>query len=187
MGESTKIIGIGYKKNSGKNSFAKFLTTHIHCTEPKLKVKEVSFALKVKDIAFQLYSWANLKRAIYYETHYSDKEIVLPELGLSPRDIWIGVGNKMREIYPGTWIEYALNSIKEDVIIITDLGFGNEARSIRDRNGILIKLHRDGIPRGTDARETELDSWPGWDFVIENNGSLDDLYKKAVALWNLIR
>ena len=136
------VIGLGYKKGSGKNTFAKFLGTHIRCSCNHLKVQEVSFAHKVKDLAFQLYGWAGIQRPIYYETHYSDKEITLPQLGKSPRQIWIEIGNKMREIYQNTWIDYALNGVKGDIIIITDMGFLNEAKAILFKHGYLIKIQR---------------------------------------------
>jgi len=177
------VIGFGYKKSSGKSTLAKFLSTHINCTHPKLRVTEVSFASKLKDISFQLYGWAGLKRAIYYETHYTDKEIILPLIGMSPREIWIGIGNSLRAVYSNTWIDYALKSIKSDIIIISDMGFTNEARAIRTKGGKLIKLIRDNQPKGTDPREVELDSWADWDLVINNNGSLDDLYKHAIRIW----
>jgi hypothetical protein len=181
-----EIIAFGYKKGSGKNTIAKFLSTHIRCTHPGLKVTEVSFAAKVKDISYQLYGWLGLKRGIYYETHRDEKERPLELITLSPRQIWIGVGNKLREIYPDTWINYALNSVKGDIIIITDLGFINEAKAIRNQNGKLIKIIREGIPTGTDARETELDNWADWDSIIKNSGSLDNLYNESVLLWSKI-
>jgi hypothetical protein len=181
------IVGLGYKKGSGKNEFSKFLSTHIHCTDPKVKVQEISFASKLKDIAFQLYSWAGLKRAVYYETHREDKEKILLPLAKSPRQLWIELGNKCREIYANTWIDFALNGVKGDVIIITDMGFTNEVRSILNKGGVIVKLVRNGIPTGTDPREVELDEWNTWDYTIDNNGSLDDLYKKAVDLWSKIK
>jgi hypothetical protein len=150
-------------------------------------VQEISFASKLKDIAFQLYGWAGIKRAVYYETHRDDKEKVLPLIGKSPRQIWIELGNKCREIYQATWIDYALNGVNGDVIIITDMGFTNEATAILAKGGLLVKLVRDGILLGTDPREIELDNWDNWDRIIKNNGSLDDLYQEAVKLWTEIK
>lgn len=180
------IIALGYKKGSGKNTFAKFLSTHIRCSCNRLKVTEISFAAKLKDISFQLYGWAGLKRGIYYETHYDEKEVPLELIAKSPREIWIEVGNKLREVYPGTWIDYALNGVKGDIIIITDLGFLNEAKAITNQNGYPIKLVRDNELKGTDSREVELDDFNDWHKVIDNNGTMDDLYQQALELWNEI-
>jgi len=182
--DKMKIIAFGYKKGVGKNQSAKFLSTHLRSNYPGLKVSEISFASKLKDIAYQLWAWAGLKRAIYYETHRDEKEIILPRLQKSPRDLWIETGNALRTVVSSVWIDYALNGIKSDIIIITDMGFRNEAIAIRNKGGVLVKITRDGLPQGNDPREIELDSWPYyWDYEIYNNGTLVDLYKKIVCLW----
>lgn len=171
------IIAFGYKKGVGKDTAGKFMSTFLKLEAPHLRVKHISFAAKLKDISYQLYGWADLKRGIYYESHRDKKEVVLPQLGLSPREIWIAVGNKMREIYNDTWINYALRGIKADIIIITDLRYRNEAVAILENDGIVIKINRPDIPQGTDPAEVNLDSWENhkWDHIIENDGTLQDL------------
>ena len=37
-------------------------------------------------------------------------------------------------------------------------------------------------PADVDATETEMDSWDNWDYVIENNGSVDHLSEVASSL-----
>ncbi len=176
-----KIIAFGYEKGSGKSTAAKLLCSHLRCEFPNLKIKEVSFAGKLKDVSFQLFSWSGLKRGVYYETHYKEKEIILPKLGLSPRDIWIGVGNKMREISPEVWLENAFN-VNVDFIIIPDLRFRNEAVKVVNEGGTLVKMVRDGLKKGADAAETELDSWDVWDCILGNNGTLSELNQKVISL-----
>ena len=177
-----KIVGLAYKKGVGKNTTAKFMTTLLRCENPGLKIMEVSFAGKLKDICYQLYSWAGLKRGIYYESHREEKEVILPELGKSPRQIWIEVGNKLREVDPDIWINFALKGAKADIIIITDVRFRNEAQAIRNNGGILLKIDRPSIEQGTDPAEVDLDSWTDWDCVIDNIGSLKNLNEQATIL-----
>ncbi len=174
-----KIVGIGYKKNSGKNTFAKFLSTYIRCESPKTLVKEISFAAKLKDITWQLYGWCGLERGIYYETHRHEKELILPRIGKSPRQLWIEIGNKLREVYDYTWIDYALQGVKADILIISDLRFRNEALAINHSQGQLIRIDRDGLVQGTDPAEIDLDGWTAWDYIIKNNGSFQDLNAEA--------
>lgn len=173
----TQIIAFGYKKGSGKDTCGKFLNTFLKLEAPDLKIKQISFASKLKDISYQLYGWGGLKRGIYYETHRNMKEIMLPQLKLSPRDIWIQLGNKMREIYENSWIDYALHSIKADILIVSDLRFPNEGEAILENDGIVVKINRPNIPQGTDPAEIMLDSWADhqWNHIIENNGTLQDL------------
>ena len=171
-----KIIAFGYKKGSGKSTAGKFLSTHLKITVGHLKIKQISFAAKLKDISHQLFGWAGLRPGVYYETHWDRKEVVLPKLGLSPRDTWILVGNKMREIYQDTWINFALYGVDADILIITDLRFINEADQVVAAGGYTAKLNRDGLPQGTDPAEVELDSWNGWKYTIDNNGSFQELH-----------
>lgn len=173
--KSMKIIAFGHQKGVGKDTSAGFLNTILRIAAPQLIIKHVSFASKLKDVCYQLYGWAGLKPGIYYETHYREKNSPLSLLnGLSPRDLWIGVGNGLREVWESTWIDYALKGVKADIIIVSDLRFENEAIAVREANGTLIKLLRD-VPRGTDAAETDLLNWTDWVQIIDNNGTLDRL------------
>ncbi|KKM89460.1 hypothetical protein LCGC14_1248440 [marine sediment metagenome] len=177
-----KIVGIGYKKGSGKDQFASFMHTFIRCTQPGLQVKRVSFADKLKDLSHQLYGWAGLYPGVYYETRRDKKEMSLPLIGKSPRQLWIEVGNKLREVYQGTWIDFALRGVSADIIIIPDVRFKNEAWAIRDQGGVLVRIDRPGIPRGTDPAEVELDSYNTWDLIVDNAGDLTGLNYTAERL-----
>ena len=178
-----KIIGIGYKKGSGKDQFATFMHTFIRCTKPGLHVKRVSFADKLKDIAHQLYGWAGLYPGVYYETHRDKKEALLPLIGKSPRQIWIEVGNNLRNVYPKTWIDFALRGVCADIIIIPDVRFKNEVQAIWNQGGgVLVKINRPCIPQGTDPAEVELDDWHSWNIVINNDRDLAALNSMAEGL-----
>jgi len=172
-----KIVAFGYKKGVGKSTAGKFLATFLKINAPELRIKQISFAAKLKDISYQLFKWAGLKRGVYYESHYKEKEVILPQLGLSPRQIWIGVGNKLREVYENTWINFALFGVQADIIIITDLRFCGEAEAILKNDGKIIKINRLGIPQGTDPAEVDLDVLinANWNYVLHNNGSLQGL------------
>ncbi len=185
-GKNQKIIAFGHQKEVGKSSAAKFLDTYIRTTCPKTKVKNAAFAGRLKDVAFQMFGWAGLQRGIYYETHYEEKEIVLPRLGISPRDIWIAVGNKMREISEFVWLANAIDCPQCDFIIISDLRFYNEAEYIRHNGGVLVKIKRPGIETGTDDAETSLIGYKNWNYTIINDGTLEDLNGDVMHIWRSI-
>ncbi|HDZ14085.1 hypothetical protein LCGC14_0646510 [marine sediment metagenome] len=184
--KNPKIIAFGHQKGVGKSTAAKFLDTYIRTTRPELRVKSNAFAGKLKDISFQLFGWAGLQRGIYYETHYEEKEIVLPQIGKSPRDIWIAVGNKMREIDPNVWLKNALICPNCDIIIISDLRFLNEAEYIKKQGGVLVKITRTLSNLGTDDAETSLLAYDGWDFKMGNDGTFDDLNNKIESIFREI-
>ena len=179
-----KIIAFGYSKRAGKDSCAKFLDSFLRVERPGLKIRKVSFASKLKDICWQLYGWAGLQPGVFYETEAGEKikEVVLPRLGKSPRTVWIEVGNKMREVYPETWLDFALLGTTADVLLITDLRFPNEGNKIIELGGRCYRVDRPDLVRGQDAAEVSLDVWPYWYGVIPNDGTLFDLNIKMEIL-----
>ena len=105
----------------------------------------------------------------------------MSKLNLTPREIWILMGNKIREIYEATWIDYIIQKINVDILIISDLRFRNEAIAIKKAKGTLIKIERN-TTRSFDPAEVDLDNWTDWDLIIDNNGTLSDLNKKIEQL-----
>ena len=70
--------------------------------------------------------------------------------------------------------------------IITDVRFPTEADSIKSRNGILIRVNRKSSGAGDHISETALDTYNKYDYIIENNGSLEDLFWKVWEIYKLI-
>jgi len=176
-----RIIAFGHRKRTGKDAAAKFLTTILKQNCPKLNIRKTSFAYKLKDICHQLYAWAGLREPVYYENHPEAREIKLPELNMSPREVWIKLGTPaIREaVFDSTWVEYCLRANEDaDILIITDLRFPNEFQAVQKANGDCIKIIRESIPDTDDVADIALANMPDhkWDQVVHNNGSLEDLY-----------
>lgn len=71
-----------------------------------------------------------------------------------------------------------------DVIIITDARFPNEITDMIDNNYEIITIRIKRTINTTEQMnlhpsETSLDNWKEWNYIIENNGSLEDLKKSA--------
>ncbi len=186
-----KIIGFGHRKRTGKDQAAKFLTTILKQNCPKLNVRKTSFAWKLKDVCHQLYAWAGLREPVYYENHPETRETKLPEIGLSPREIWIQLGTPAirKQVYDGTWVEYCLRSNTDaDILVITDLRFPNEFQAIQNLNGDCIKVIRESIPDTDDVADTALAHIPDekWDQIIYNNGDLGDLFDLMESLAGIL-
>lgn len=64
--------------------------------------------------------------------------------------------------------------------IITDVRFPNEAKAIKEKGGILIRVNRgyDNDINKAHTSETALDNYTEFDFVIENNGTIKELIEK---------
>jgi len=182
------IIGIGYKKRSGKDKFAALLLDALQ-REPSVKsVRVVGFGDEVKNIAYSLYKHKGLKTGAYYEEHPDEKEqktIALGDKTVSPRYIWIVIGTMFRELYEDTWLEKVVHQYEDHPqkhLIIKDVRFRNEADAILARGGKLIRMERADIPQGTDAAEIDLDGYENWTIAEDNNGTLRDLAKAAEKL-----
>lgn len=68
-------------------------------------------------------------------------------------------------------------------LVISDVRFPNEIEAIRNKEGIVIKVTRNGVESaGNHSSETILDDYTDWDYVIENNKSLYDLALEIEAI-----
>ena len=83
-----------------------------------------------------------------------------------------GVYDKTKDGYP-KWI-------------ITDVRFPNEYKAIKDRGGIVIKIIRFSDNEDLHISETALDHISDWDYVVANNGTLEELEVKMENIWNEI-
>lgn len=178
------IIGFGSTAQVGKDTAAEYL-------EKKFpgRVKRVSFADKVKEVSMELY---DLTR----EQCYGPKEIkekVDPRYGKSPRELMQRVGDKLRKLISETiWIDVVFDkTIPEylaegyNVFVVSDVRYPNEGNKVLQEKGTLVKIVRDagGTSVGADhPSETSMKDYKEFDFIIENNGSLEEYFKKLDRL-----
>jgi len=168
-----KIIGLGHRRRVGKNEGANFLKNHIG------DVEIISFADKLKEMAHDLYGCYGLKDKDFYENHPHWRSIPLDIIGKSPREIWIEFGNKNREIHKDIWVDFVKHKIGDyENVIIPDVRWDNEGDMIHQMGGICVKIDNPRIPHSDDPSDCALENWGGWDFVIENNGTLEEFYEK---------
>lgn len=68
--------------------------------------------------------------------------------------------------------------------IITDTRFPNEAQAIKEKGGVVIKVERPGVgPVNDHPSEVALKDY-SFDYIINNDGSLDDLKEKVKDFLN---
>ena len=158
------IIGISGKMQSGKDTVADYLVK-------KYKFKRVAFADKLKEIAKDLFFWNGDK------DNYGRK--LLQDIGM-----------KMREVKTDVWVNYILRTLnnednREKDYIITDVRFMNEYELVKLGGNYMWRINRD-IKREGDVNnhqsEIDLDNVTDFDAVIDNNGTLAELYAKVDIL-----
>lgn len=101
-------------------------------------------------------------------------------------------GQAKRAYNPNHWLDVGMAQadrvarlVDDALIVFDDVRFVNEADAIRERNGIILRLHK-SRGRGptdaldTDISETEMDNYPFDGQVCAGNGELDKLLEGAV-------
>jgi hypothetical protein len=174
------IIGIIGKKQSGKDTVAKLLAENI----PFIKVQR--FAWKLKEITACL---ANIDPELLEDNNFKEN-VEVPEY-MQPfipenepktfRKFLQYFGTEtMRSVSPKIWVDSLFAGNKEFNLVIPDVRYPNEAHEVKARGGILIKIQRGTVNLSTDEHISEqlIDSIP-YDYLIQNNGSLDDLKLKV--------
>jgi hypothetical protein len=112
---------------------------------------------------------------------------------LTPRKILqiVGTEGGRDVVHPNIWVNATLGDLTEyDRTIITDARFPNEVIGIKKKKGIVVKIIRPSVvSTSTHPSETSLNDYTDWDYVIINDGSLEQLEEKVEQMlrhFNLI-
>jgi hypothetical protein len=127
-----------------------------------------------------------------------------PEWGMTVRDLLQRLGTEaMRDgLHKNVWVNALMADYKihpehfNDIAngrengdgypnwIITDTRFPNEAQAIKDKGGMVIKVDRPGVgPVNGHPSEDALKDY-NFDYVIHNDGSINDLDNKVIEFIN---
>lgn len=163
-------IAFGYKAGSGKDTCVDFLIK-------KYGGCKLAFSDPIYDIL-----------------HYAQK-ICNMEQG-KDRGFLQYIGTEWgRNKDPDMWAKLLISKVPRDGnCYISDLRFPNELKMLKDNRWVCIKINRviqndrEGTGSLQHSSENVLDdiSDKEWDFVINNNGSLEDLFSKVEDIMNNI-
>jgi hypothetical protein len=184
------IIGIGHYSRVGKDTLANAIIDSLAERAPSLFVEKRPLARKLKEICHELYFWAGVREPDFYETEQGAKMRYeeLTALGLSPVELWVEVGtNFFRKLHEDTWVNAILSKISCDVTIIPDVRWPNEFAAIRERDGLLVKVVRPGVPPLDTPADKALLGEDGWHLVVGGSGRISELkqWGDKIAKWCL--
>jgi len=156
----------------GKTTVASLLIEH----------QRLSFAAPLKRTVWRLLDDLGLKGFRYV---YTDKEAIIPELGVSARHMMQTLGTEWGRtcIHPDFWVMIARAEAQRIMadggsVVIDDVRFPNEAAMIRDLGGELWRIDRPGVSYdGSHESEGGLESIIP-DRVIVNDGTICQLKEK---------
>ncbi len=185
---SLELICLGHQKGVGKDTLADML-------EERDDFWKIAFAEKLKDICIELYDLSA------EQCFGSEKEVIDPRYGMSPRTIFQRFGTEAvrNQVWDKTWTNY-LFEIKIDELInvggekfvISDMRFKNEAEAaIRwaVRNNAKLKFVKIVRPEieSRDMHVSEQDlSDIKWDIVVVNDTTPNDMYHEFWSKYRAI-
>ena len=188
------ILGLSGKKGSGKDTVADYLCE-------RYDFVKYGFGDPIKEVARTMFNFSES------QLYGSDKETVDPNWGISPREFFQKFGtdygqfifpehfpNLFKDIQPRefwvkrflVWYLEQLEKNPQIKVVISDVRFIHEFNFIKKNNGYVIKIKRDLMDEDRHLSENELDNMEDSDFngIINNNGSLEDLYRKVKNIIN---
>lgn len=181
--EKPLIIGIGHKMKSGKDAVANHLVL-------KHGFVKLGFADPLRDILWKM----NPNLEPCGDTPYQelvkdegyDKAKDNPLQGREMRRLLQALGAAVRDWDEDFWAmlgyKRAFDAAYGDEldVVFSDMRHKNEARIIKDMGGFTVKVNGrfTGRMPSNHKSETDLDDYE-FDYTIENDGTLDDLRRKA--------
>lgn len=172
-----RVVGLVGRARAGKDSVADALCG--------MGWRRVSLAEPVKWLATDLFGLP--PRAAWGRNGY-DRERVLPEWGLSVREILQRLGTEVgRSVHADVWVRYAARVVaalppETPGVVVSDVRFPNEVAWVRSYpNGEVWRVERDDVPEVAAHASEALASDPDFrpDLVLRNDGSLAELHLAA--------
>lgn len=192
------LIGICGFQGSGKDTLAEILIN-------KYGYKKLSYAGAVKDCASAVFGWdREMLEGCTKESRLWREQIDTwwaNRLGipnLTPRYVLQNFGTELfrNHFHQDIWIACIEKKLeKYDKVVITDCRFLNEINLIKNKNGIVIKIFRNEIPKlyydvknGLEPSNLHQSEWK-WinsdeDYIIINNKTIKDLENELEKILN---
>lgn len=190
-------IAISGKANSGKNTAANIIISHLLSAKTasqktlspfsssSFKGKILAFADPIKEILKIMFPHIKVEHLYGSSKHRNTIiEGAKDKKGnpLTIRQALIEIGSVAgRGMQESIWLhvfDSRLAKIKKyDVVVVPDLRFKNEYEHLKEKGFFLIRIMRDNNKKINDISETDQDSISndGFHFILKNDGSIEEL------------
>jgi len=164
---SKKIIILSGKQFSGKDTVAKFLLEFM----PTYKRIGIGDAIKLE---------YGKKHGLTFDEIEKNKHLYRADL--------IELGNWGRSQDPDYWLKKIVE--QDSNVIVPDIRVPHELELFKQHGAIAIRVEaprenralRGTLVKEDDPTETLLDSIDTWDYIVKNDGTLDELREKSRAI-----
>ena len=196
------IIGISGKAQSGKNTVSKMIIYTIwyykysqrllpfgidHYNDCMIDYKNLLLRIDWDEVAFASKLKLCLSEILgVYPSDFENiefKNSQISWLNMTVRELLQKFGTAIRnEVDSNFWVKACLTDYnpRYDNWLIPDLRFKSEAKSIKDLEGIIVRVNREGAGAGNHISEIDLDDY-SFDYVINNDSDMEDLLLKVKA------
>lgn len=189
-----KLIGLSGYARSGKDTVGDYLVKHhgfvkvsfaepmrqaLLALNPYLQSSNawIGEGVRLQDV-IHAYGWDGYKGSFWGDDIRGLMQRFGTEVGRKQfgEDFWVDKASKLIDTY--LW--------QDMNVVITDMRFVNEAKAVEALGGQTWRIERDGVvAANAHVSETALDTY-GFDQLIRNDGSLDELYEKVEQTLGLI-
>lgn len=202
------IIGIHGRKQCGKDTICKIIQLLDIYEREGIKRDKVQFIMKRLTDSSYIYDHSlyekhafadNLKACAsiilsepveYFELEFFKSSFTCIPISnqegepMTNREFLQILGTEIgRNIDKDIWVKSLFRDYgKNSDWIIPDIRFINEAEAVRSRGGILIKVERNTGYVDNHASEHALDNYTDFNYIIQNNGSIEDLIFKVEGI-----
>lgn len=180
-----RIIGFGPFHKTGKDTIVKFALSYMKIEHPQIKCQRFSLGDKIRDLAYELYSWAGMEDCTYYLNHPEKKDELLPALGKTPRQVCVELAEAYYRIHPRTLFELAIKNVDADILFWPDLYRLTEVQFVKDFGGTTVKVFRPGNETQS-LKEDVIPPDYHMDVLLINDGTLKELNQKVKRLCDAI-
>lgn len=199
------LIGISGKAGSGKNEVADMIS-YIGWRDTTGSYHRFKEAQDIRNSFLKNADWDNAEMTLPYIHSFADnlkkclsvctgieyhqlndrnvKSSKIPWLGISYRQLLQQFGEGIRTtVNKNFWVNSLLTQYdKSKNWIISDVRHIEEANAILDLGGTLIRVYRPGLDTGNHISEIGLDCYNNFNYIIKNNGTLEDLFNTVYNL-----
>lgn len=162
------IIGLTGRARSGKDTVGKYLEEHYDACL-------TSFAAPIRQMVMTICGYKTL------EELEENKETIHPNYNCTPRKMMQTLGTEWgrQTVDTNIWIKTLdLNLLPNDLNVITDVRFDNEAEFILERGGEIWNIVRNVKEVENHSSETGINSSLITN-ILHNNGSFAELFEQA--------
>lgn len=187
------IIGISGKAQAGKDTIGNMLAYFFSGGNAGLNFrrlrdyyKETSWEHKYFGLPLKQCLIPLLNCSLEDLNDQSFKQSKLPWLNCTVRELLQKFGTGVRNTVDSEfWVKALFKDYSENSNwIITDVRFKSEAQAIKDRGGIIIRVNRNTAGAGNHQSEVDLDDYQDFDYIIDNNKSLEDLFWEVYDIYH---